>query len=155
MVKDYFITLGKAELLRWPVFRIFFYDMNIAVDRNSHRSAHRAFLKSCHEIENSACIGMFPEGGIPAEAPELAPFKNGAFKLAIEKQVPVVPITFFNNYKLFGEPTDFLSPAGPGTSRVVIHKAIETKGMTDKDLLTLRNQVYTIIKTTLKQYEGR
>jgi 1-acyl-sn-glycerol-3-phosphate acyltransferase len=149
VVSDYFLFLGKGELLHWPLFRIFFYDMNIPVQRGDSKKPHQAFAKAAVSIDNGSCIALFPEGTIPVNSPKMGRFKNGAFKLAIEKQVPILPITFLTNYKIFGEPTEFLSPGCPNTSRVVIHKAIETKGLTEKDLLNLRKQVYDVIEKPL------
>jgi hypothetical protein len=47
----------------------------------------------------SICI--FPEGGVPEESVELDTFKDGAFKMAIAHQIPVVPIIFYDNKKRF------------------------------------------------------
>jgi len=47
----------------------------------------------------SICI--FPEGGVPDESIVLDEFKDGAFRLAIEHQIPIVPMTFADNKKRF------------------------------------------------------
>ena len=54
-------------------------------------------------------------------------FKDGAFRLAINHQIPVVPITFADNKKRFSY--TFFS-GGPGRMRVKIHKFLDTKGLT-------------------------
>jgi 1-acyl-sn-glycerol-3-phosphate acyltransferase len=149
VIPDYFLFMGKGELLHWPLFRIFFYDMNIPVIKGDAKKPHQAFAKASSSIENGSCIALFPEGTIPYNAPKLGRFKNGAFKLAVEKQVPILPITFLTNYKIFGEPTEFLSPGCPNTSKVIIHRAIDTKGLTEKDLITLRQRVYDVIEAPL------
>jgi len=149
VVPDYFLFMGKYELLKWPLFNIFFKGMNIAVNRTSHVEAHKAFLKAAQRIDEGACIAIFPEGTISPNAPEMIRFKNGAFKMAVEKQVPIVPVTFKNNYKLFGDPEILLSRGRPGISNTVIHPHIETKGMTEDDLVSLRAQVFDVINSAL------
>lgn len=149
VIPDYFLFMGKYELLKWPLFNIFFKGMNIAVNRTSHVEAHKAFRKAEERIEQGACIAIFPEGTISPNAPEMIKFKNGAFKMAVEKQVPIVPVTFKHNYKLFGDPEILLSRGRPGISQAVIHPHIETKGLTDADLVSLRTQVFDVINSAL------
>jgi len=149
VIPDYFIFIGKYELLKWPLFKIFFKDMNIAVNRSSHIEAHKAFLKAAQRLDEGACIAIFPEGTISLKVPKMVRFKNGAFKLAVEKQVPIVPVTFKNNYKLLGDPETLLSRGRPGIAQAVIHPYIETKGMTEDDLVSLRTQVFDVINSAL------
>ena len=94
-----------------------------------------------------------PEGTISRDSPKLRPFKNGAFKLAIEKQVPIVPITFLNNWKLLQDRPLLQGLSRPGLACIVVHKPIETKGLTLEDLLTLKAQVENIIEKTLHTFE--
>src|SRR5688500_15613146 len=85
---NYLIFMGKQELSKAPLFNIFFKKMNILVDRKSKISAHRAFIRAGKELERKHSVVIFPEGTIPPNTPKLKVFKNGAFRLAIEKQVP-------------------------------------------------------------------
>ena len=99
-IPQYFHFMGKAELTRVPLFRIFFRDMNIAVDRRSVTASHRAFLRAKADLNKNISIGIFPEATIPVCTPKLGPVKNGAFRLAIENKVPIVPITYVNCWKI-------------------------------------------------------
>ncbi len=150
-----FRFLGKAELLSWPIFGYFFGKTDIAVDRSNRKAAVRALDAASEAIDKGSSLVIFPEGTIPDNTPELKSFKNGAFSLAIKKQVPIVPVTMINHYKRFSDPGDVFGPAGPGLARSVIHAPIETKGMTQEDIVTLRERVYQTIKQTLKAYENR
>lgn len=77
-------------------------------------------------------------------------FKNGPFKLAIENQVPIVPITFMNNWLLL--PDDFQNRIGhPGIARVIIHEPIPTTGMTENDLEGLKEKVYQVINRPIEE----
>ncbi len=151
IIPNYFVFMGKQELDKAPLFRIFFKEMNILVDRKSNVGSHRAFLRAGKDIEEGNSVFLFPEGTISSNG-ALRGFKNGAFKLAIEKQVPIVPITFLNNWKLL-QNGGFLKSYGKcGISRIVVHKPIPTVGMTENDLIHLRSQVHNIIQNELNNY---
>jgi len=149
VVPEYFLFIGKYELLRWPLFNMFFKGMNIAVNRGSHVEAAKAFRRAAKALDRGTSLAIFPEGTIPGTTPRMKPFKDGAFKLAIEKQVPIVPVTFLDHWRLFGEPTDVMSRARPGIARAVVHPAIPTQGLTMDDLVDLRAQVFRTIETPL------
>ena len=149
VIPEYFLFMGKYELLKWPLFNMFFHGMNIAVNRGSHVEAAKAFRRAAEAIDRGTSIALFPEGTIPAFTPRMKPFKDGAFRLAIEKQVPIVPVTFLDHWRLFGEPTELLSRARPGVARVVVHAPIPTKGLTLADLPVLRRAVYATIEGPL------
>lgn len=154
VMPDYFVFMGKHELLKWPLFNMFFKGMNIAVNRSNRTEAARSLLRAAKEIDGGACIALFPEGTIPFSAPRMKVFKDGAFRLAIEKQVPIVPVTFLNNWRLFGDPERFLSRGHPGVARAVVHAPIVTKGMGLDDVIPLRKQVHDIIEGPLREHEA-
>jgi 1-acyl-sn-glycerol-3-phosphate acyltransferase len=151
-VPDYFLFMGKYELLKWPLLGMFFKRMNIAVNRGNRTEAVRSLVKAARAIDHGTCVSLFPEGTIPLTAPRMKHFKDGAFKLAIEKQVPIVPITFLDHWKLLGEPGEFLSRGHPGLASTVIHPYVETKGLAEADLVDLRHRIYDIIEAPLKKY---
>ena len=146
----YFHTMGKAELRKVPLFRRFFDRMNIPVNRKSVLDSHRAFRRAASDIDKGISVTLFPEGTIHHQGPVMGRFKNGPFRLAIEKQIPIVPITFMNNWILL--PDDFHRKVGhPGIARIIMHKPIETKGMTEDDLEKLKTKVREAINQPLKE----
>lgn len=149
-VPDYFLFLGKHELLKWPLFNIFFKGMHIAVDRSSRTGSARALIKAGHALDRGVSVCIFPEGTIPLSAPCMKSFKDGAFRLAIDKQVPIVPITFLDNWRLFGDPEKLLSRSRPGIARAVVHPPIPTENMVPEDVNTLRRRVFDAIEAPLK-----
>lgn len=146
--------MGKAELRRVPLFRHFFDRMNIPVNRKSRVDSHRAFLRACSDMDKKISITLFPEGTIHHNGPVMGRFKNGPFRLAIEKQVPIVPVTFMDNWVLL--PDDYFNRVGhPGIAHVIIHEPIETKGLTEADIETLKAKVYEVIDAPLREkYPG-
>lgn len=147
--KKKFLFIGKAELLKWPIINIFFKNLDISVNREKRSSGMKSILRAKQEIENGWSIVIFPEGGIPVDTPELAPFKNGAFKLAIDAQIPILPITILDNWKLFDVDPLLTGPARPGISNVIIHEPIPTIGLDKKDLINLRQQTFETINEPL------
>jgi len=155
ILRQYFVFMGKKSLATVPVFNIFFKKMNITVNRKSAADGKRAIDKCGRELEKGNSVVLFPEGTISADVPEMLRFKNGAFKLAIEKQIPVLPVTFLTNYKRIEIAGLFSGRATPGVAKVVVHEPISTKGMTEKDLEPLRDKVFQIINAELSTYANR
>jgi 1-acyl-sn-glycerol-3-phosphate acyltransferase len=150
-----FMFIGKAELLRWPVINIFFKKVDIAVNRQKRHSAMRSIIRAKNEIARGWSIVIYPEGKIPLNTPKLAPFKSGAFKMAIEEQVPILPITVIDTWKLFETDPPLRARARPGVSRVIVHDPIPTDGLKKKDLVTLRQCTFDVINEPLKKYNSK
>ncbi len=97
----------------------------------------------------------FPEGGMDINNHKLRKFKNGAFKLAIDNQVPIVPIAFLNNWRLFSDHMDLFGSGSPGIAKIKIHKAIHPNSESYKDVVSLREKTYSTIETALQEYGNR
>ncbi len=153
VIPNYYVFIGKQELDKVPLFRVFFKEMNILVKRESNKSSHNAFLRAARDIDNGDSIFIFPEGGISSSG-HLRGFKNGAFKLAIEKQIPIVPITYLNSWKLLQNGGFFKVYGRPGILKAIVHSPVSTKGMTDEDLLSLKTKVHDIILNELNLFNN-
>ena len=100
--KNPFVFVGKKELVKIPIFGFFYKRTCILVDRSSSKSRFEVFQRAQKRLEQGLSICIFPEGGVPEDGPVvLDEFKDGAFRLAIEHQIPVVPMTFPDNKKRF------------------------------------------------------
>lgn len=148
---DYFLFIGKSELLKWPLFGAFFKYMDIPVARENLRDSYKALRKAHNAIKHGECIAIYPEGTVPLDSPRMGNFKNGAFRLAIEEQVPILPVTWTTNYRIFSDPSTPFIPSYPQMSRAVIHPAISTKGMTEADIGALRKQVFEAIDSAIPE----
>lgn len=144
VIPKYFVYMGKAEIDKAPLLRIFFRDMNLYVDRKTRSGSYAAFVEAGKKLESGQSVFIYPEGTIESRG-QLKNFKNGAFRMAIEHQVPVVPVTFKNNWKLLQNGGFFKAHGRPGIARITIHKPIPTKGMAEEDLVSLRHTVREII----------
>lgn len=152
ILPHYFVFMGKQELSKVPLFRIFFERMNILVNRKSAQDAHRAFIRAGAELQKGHSVVLFPEGTISREVPRMRPFKNGAFRLAIEQQVPLVPITFFNHYRLLRDAPYLQGICRPGLARIHVHSPIDTAGMGLDQMESLKERVKSILADSLAQY---
>ncbi len=153
ILENYFVFMGKQELEKVPLFNIFFKDMNILVNRKSMTAAYQAFQSAAKELKNGNSVILFPEGTISRRAPILKDFKSGAFRLAIDEQVEIVPITFENNWKFLQDKAFLQGNMRPGIARMVVHEPISTKGLTENDVETLKLKVKEIIEGPLKKYK--
>lgn len=146
----YFVFTGKKEIEKWPLFGLYYTSgMNITVDRHSRTGSIKALKRMSQEIDNGNPLVIFPEGTISKLAPALVPFKPGAFAIAIQKQVPILPVTFVTNWKLLQRGDFWFGKAGPGIAEVVIHKPIITKGLGKQYIDELQNKVQAIISGPL------
>lgn len=153
---DYFLFIGKGELLKWPLFRLFFKTMDIPVRRENNKQAYQSLQKAYEAIDRGDCIAIYPEGTIPYATPRMKAFKNGAFRMSIDKQVPIVPVTWVQNYKIMNDPGKLFSPSLPHKVRVVIHEPIvPPTGYSDQELVNLRHRVFEQIESALPQQYHR
>ena len=147
ITKNPFVFVGKKELTRIPVFGFFYKRTCILVDRNNSRSRTAVFDEARRRLSNDLGVCIFPEGLVPSdESVILSEFKNGAFRLAIEHQIPIVPLTFYDCKKRFSY--TFFS-GGPGKLRVKVHDFIPTVGLTLKDHQSLKKETFEIIYNEL------
>jgi 1-acyl-sn-glycerol-3-phosphate acyltransferase len=149
-IPKYFVYMGKAEIEKAPLLRLFFRDMNIYVDRKTRTGSYAAFLAVGEKLKSGQSVFIYPEGTISSNG-QLRNFKNGAFRMAIEHQVPIVPVTFKNNWKLLQNGGFFKSYGRPGLAHITVHKPVDTRGMTEEDLVSLRHTVRETILHELKQ----
>lgn len=143
-----FVFVGKKELVNIPIFGFIYKRVCILVDRENSKSRFAVFERAQNRIQQGLSICIFPEGGVPDESILLDEFKDGAFRIAIEHQLTIVPITFYDNKKRFSY--TFFS-GSPGKMRAKIHPPIETIGKTMDDKLHLKQQVRDIILTELQK----
>ncbi|MCX7729158.1 MAG: 1-acylglycerol-3-phosphate O-acyltransferase [Bacteroidia bacterium] len=149
-IKKPAVFIGKAELLSIPVFNIFFKYFDIPVRRQNPKDAARAFEKAGEWIDKGFCVVIFPEGTISPQG-KLKPFKNGAFKLAIQKKVPIVPAVNLNNWQLLENGGFFKSNGFPGIAHIIVGKPVDTSVYSEENSLDLQNKIRTFIENQLNQ----
>lgn len=143
-----FVFVGKKELSKIPIFGFFYKRVCIMVDRENTNSRTGVYRRAQRRLAQGLSICIFPEGGVPEEEVLLDSFKDGAFKMAIAHDIPVVPMTFYDSKKRFS--FTFFS-GGPGKLRAKVHSFFETTLLAEDDKITLREEVREVILRELEQ----
>jgi len=150
LARGRFSFMGKDELLKNPVLKIFFNTIDIPVNRDSKISAYRAFKRAGENLTNKMSLIIFPEGGINESdyPPVLAPFKNGPFRLAIDTQTEIVPVSVSDAWKkLWDDGARFGSR--PGICDIYVHAAVSTTGLLADDADQLKDRIFEIINSKI------
>ena len=142
VMKNPAVFVGKREVRNIPVFGYVARKTSILVDRGNAESRKEVYISAQEKLNNGLSIVIFPEGLVPHEDVILSEFKNGAFRLAIEHQIPIVPMTFYDVKKRFS--WTFFS-GSPGKLRVKIHNFIKTEELTLDDMEATKQKAYNII----------
>jgi 1-acyl-sn-glycerol-3-phosphate acyltransferase len=144
------IFVGKNDMEKIPLFGYMYRKLHITVNRSKLKSRFETFVKSCKAIDEGKSLVIFPEGGIVSEhEPVLAPLKDGAFRVAIEKQIPLVPVTMPYNHLILPPHTFLLRH---GRVKIIFHEPLETKGLTLRDLDHLKQRMFDIIQNELNRH---
>lgn len=118
---------------------------HIFVDKSSPRAIHETMVKAEKQLAGGMSVVVFPEGSRTRNG-ELGRFKRGAFMLAEEFNLPVVPITIDGAYEVM--PITSKVPR-PGKIVVTIHKPIEAPA-DGHDIAALMQQSRDVIASALK-----
>lgn len=154
LIGDDYRFMAKKEFGDIPIFGIFFRTLDIPVDRHDRGSAFRAFRQAEQSLKQGYDLIIFPEGTTTPQGPAMLDFKNGPFKLAIDHKIPIVPITFMDNWYLL--PWKGGWSAMPGYARTIVHAPVTTGHLDATDVEWLRDEVFGIIESPLrKEYESR
>jgi 1-acyl-sn-glycerol-3-phosphate acyltransferase len=134
------VVVGKKELMWIPLFNLFFLAAgNIVLDRQN-RSKSVASLGTAVEAvkKRKVSIWIFPEGTRNMSDQPLLPFKKGAFYMAIQAQVPIVPVVASHQKPFFDSKNRVLKG---GKIKVRVLPPIETKGMDESQISELSEKV--------------
>lgn len=150
LIKNHFSFLGKNAMAKIPLFGYMYKKLHILVDRSDKGSRVASLTKAIRALQSGRSVAIFPEGGITSKQfPYMShPLKDGALQMAIQQQVPIVPISLMNNYMLLSE--SFI--LRPGMVRVEIHPPIETQGKTMDDMPALKQQLFDAIQQPILQF---
>ena len=138
-----FRPLAKKELLKIPVFGWIARTATVIVDRSSHDSRVKSLEKLTRILSKGISVLIFPEGTQNRSDNLLQPFKDGAFRIALETQQPILPIMIMGAGKLM-PPGKF--QIFPGKIKIVIGEEIPTHKYATKDIAQLKSEVFNAMK---------
>ena len=134
-----FRPLAKKELKRIPVFGWIAQSACIIVDRSSNESRRKSMEHLKDILAMGISILIFPEGTQNRTQNRLQPFYDGAFRIAIETQQPIIPIVVLNAGKLMPPNKIHIEP---GKIKLVVGPEIKTKDLNLKETSFLKQQVF-------------
>jgi 1-acyl-sn-glycerol-3-phosphate acyltransferase len=138
--------VAKMELLKAPLLGYGMGFVNvIAIDRSNRDRAVETLKIATERLRAGISFGVCPEG-TRARPGEMLPFKKGAFHMAVQAGVPIVPIALKNSDKLMGRGT---GEAWPGTIEMVMFPPVETSWVSSDD--DLRKLVEQVQQTIMKE----
>lgn len=127
--------VGKASEVAGHVF----------VDQSSLKSMKETIGKAEAQLAEGASIAIFPEGSRTYTG-KMGRFKRGAFIIAKEMGLPVVPVTVNGPFDVMKIHTYLINP---GRLELIIHDPIATKGLSDDDIPELMNKCHDIVYSGL------
>jgi 1-acyl-sn-glycerol-3-phosphate acyltransferase len=145
--------LSKAELFRIPVLGwLLMLAGDIPIKRGFGPSAIEAIARCRTALANRVSVMIFPEG-TRSTTDDLLPFKDGAFRLAIDAGVPILPLVVHGTSSALPK-HDWRF--GRSTAVVRVLEPIDTIGLTPADVPTLKDRVRRlIIETRTELAAGR
>lgn len=143
-----FKGLAKKEIARIPVIRLYFRLVSVFVDRSSPESRLRSLEACAATMKAGSSFLIFPEGTRNRTEAVLLPFRDGAFRLAIQAQCPVLPYITPDNRQLLPMSDGILRK---GTARVIFLNPIPTHGLKNEDVPALRQRVFEVMQRALLQ----
>lgn len=141
-----FKALAKKELTKIPIFGIIIKTITEVVDRSNPRSRQKSKDRLNEVLKNENSILVFPEGTMNRTDKPLQGFYDGAFRIAIDAQAPILPFVIKGAAKLM-KPSSFVMK--PGKVYVKLLAPISTVGLTQKELPQLKAEVVEKMQTEL------
>jgi len=107
---------------------------HIFLDRSNQRAAVESLNEAKRKLVNGTCVVIFPEGTRSVDG-KLLPFKRGAFKLAIDLGLPILPVTINGTGKIL--PPTSTTNIFPGKVSLTIHEPVEISSFSENDITEL------------------
>lgn len=118
---------------------------HIYVNQSSYKSMRETIVKAKGQLSNGASIVMFPEGA-RTKTGKMDKFRRGAFIIAQEMKLPVVPITVNGPFDVMRRGSLLLTPA---KLELVIHEPIPTENLDENEIVELMNKCRDIVHSEL------
>lgn len=145
--------IGTSALNRIPLFGYFYRKIHITVDRSSAKSRAKSLKETKRALEEHFNVAFFPEGGVkvaPEDIPQMVAFRNGAFLLSVEKNIPIIPVTMPFNYRILPDKSPIR--LHPHACKIIIHEPIFPQNNSDAEIERIKTQVNTVIQEELNAH---
>jgi 1-acyl-sn-glycerol-3-phosphate acyltransferase len=140
------LFVGKASIRKAPLFGYYFKNLHIAVDRERLKSRAETMKRTDQALQSGSSVIIFPEGGIYTKnPPEMITFKNGAFRMAMEKQIPIIPVTLSYNHLIL--PDDGKLLLYWRSAKMVLHEPLSPDNFESEK--ALKDKCFHVIQSQL------
>lgn len=141
-------ALGKSQMAKLPIFGFLYRYGAILVDRESAEARKKSVYQLKSVLRKGISVFIFPEGTFNEGSGMLKSFYDGAFRIAIETQTPLMPLVFPDTIKRLHYKSIFSFT--PGRCRAVFLEKVPVEGMTLRDLPALKEKVYKQMEDALR-----
>ncbi len=139
--------MAKKELLKIPVFGWIARGACVIVDRSSSESKKRSLEKLKETLEHGISILLFAEGTQNRSKEPLQPFKDGAFRIAIDTQKPILPMVVVGAGKLMPPGTIEMRP---GLIKIFVGPEISVADLSTDNTQSLKQKTYDVMKAMIE-----
>lgn len=146
-IPQYFSALGKVEITKVPIFGLIYKRIVVLIDRSSKESREQSVAALKKDIANGQSILIFAEGTMNKTEKPLADFYDGAFRIAIETQTPIIPFVMINNRKLLPRKDPLM--ARPGLITTILLPEVSVVGLGLDDVPLLKKKVYELMEKAI------
>lgn len=151
-IRGNFKFLSKQEATKIPVIGYCVKQLHLLVDRSRKDSRSESMKKMMAAIESGISVLIYPEGTRNKGPQFVKDFYDGAFRLAIKTQQPILPMTLLDDWKRQNGHMAFRLQ--PGRMRVIFDEPIPTSGMTEADIPALKAKVKALMEAHLQKVYG-
>lgn len=149
LIPGEFRPLAKKELLKIPVFGLIARGATVIVDRSDRDSKQKSLDRLKKILTDGISILLFAEGTQNRTSEPLQPFKDGAFRLAIDTQMPLLPMVVIGAGKLMPPGTIRLKP---GLIKIIVAPEIPTQGLSDVG--QLKQKSFEVMKSMITENQS-
>ena len=146
-------VLGKAEMVRYPVFGWIYKAAVILVNREDAKAREKSVRVLNAVLNKGISVFIFPEGTFNETDESLKSFYDGAFRLAIQTKTPIKPVLFIDTKKRLHFNSIF--SLKPGINRSVFLPEIKIDGYTSKNVNELKEKVFQAMQVGLKRFADK
>lgn len=139
LIPTEFRPIAKKELLKIPIFGLIARGATVIVDRSNAQSRKKSIEKIKETLSHGISALIFAEGTQNRTKEILQPFKDGAFRIAIDTQLPIVPLMIIGAGKLMPPGTINLRP---GKIKIIVGKELNVTGKTLDEVGAIKQQVF-------------
>lgn len=150
LIPGEFRPIAKKELLKLPLFGLIVRGATVIVDRSNAQSRKKSIEKIREILSHGISALIFAEGTQNRTKEILQPFKDGAFRIAVDTQLPIVPIVVVGAGKLLPPGAASIRP---GKIKIIVGEAMEVSELSLNDVPAIKQKTFDVMKEMILQHD--